>query len=346
MSASDVFSHRLNALRKQLGTNLSFVKQEAENLLRQFNDDPAYADEYAQSLLLLGECEGRMGLYNDAFLRLNEAKAHFQSVCDLKSLADAENALGMIYSIIALVPQAHACFERALALYQTLNDKRGEAMVHFTFSTVSDCSNALISYQNARLLASELGDEKLEANILSNIGITISSLGNYAQALDILFSSLSISRRLNDQYSISFVLQNLAYTYQRLNEPRQSLAFLDEAFSIAQSLGAARETVVCLHGIGATLIQLHDYSNALARLEEALHHSKSIGDNMQVALILIDLAIACKGLNENARAYRCLIESFEMLRASGNRYHKIVIYLELGKLFSAGLKFTLEIQSR
>lgn len=98
--------------------------------------------------------------------------------------------------------------EKALELSQNNHYKKGIAEAYqrlaagFTVQNVPD--TALDLYQRALFLYKELNDTKMEANILSNIGIIYYEQGEYIQAMFNTEESLRISSKVNDLHGIAF----------------------------------------------------------------------------------------------------------------------------------------------
>lgn len=68
---------------------------------------------------------------------------------------------------------------------------------------------ALDSFNRARLLLSEVGDRKNEADLLNNICVVQNNMGEPKKAIDTCNKALSIRRDLNDRQGEATALNNL-----------------------------------------------------------------------------------------------------------------------------------------
>lgn len=152
--------------------------------------------------------------------------------------------------------------------------------------TLGDSLKAIEEIKEAIRLRREAGDRLKVSASLNSLGIFLSDIGNYAEALDCCFQSLRIKEELNDKRGIATTLINIGSIYQRVNNPREELKMYERSLSIANQIGDARLVannrlnlgllytttgqdklaLQYLEGIEDTLLSLGDKSNAIKAL--------------------------------------------------------------------------------
>jgi len=106
--------------------------------------------------------------------------------------------------------------------------------------------------ETALAVAREIGNRRLEGNMLCNLGLLHQVQGRYAEALDQLEGSLAVARDIGDAHMECVVLCNLGMAHDSLARFDEASDYFDAALAIARERGA-REPV-SVHGAwrGAT----------------------------------------------------------------------------------------------
>ncbi|MFN8299538.1 MAG: adenylate/guanylate cyclase domain-containing protein [Chitinophagales bacterium] len=186
--------------------------------------------------------------------------------------------------------KAHALCSEAIALsvqgkHAGLEGEARHLQAQLQF-TLGDSLKAIEEIKEAIRLRREAGDRLKVSASLNSLGIFLSDIGNYAEALDCCFQSLRIKEELNDKRGIATTLINIGSIYQRLNNPREELKMYERSLNIANEIGDARLVannrlnlgllytntgqdklaLQYLEGIEDTLLSLGDKPNAIKAL--------------------------------------------------------------------------------
>lgn len=136
-------------------------------------------------------------------------------------------------------PRELDLFERALALYQSLADERGQAEAFFwigCFHQVvrGDAEPAVSALRQSRDLAIKTGDELMLSYALRHLGIAAHGVGDLDEARALLEESTALRRTLGFTAGVAANLVGLIY----LSDGDNARALADEAAELAASVGA------------------------------------------------------------------------------------------------------------
>lgn len=131
-------------------------------------------------------------------------------------------------------------FERALALYNAVEDERGQAEAFFwigCFHQVvrDDTEPAVSALTLSRALASKTGDDLTLSYALRHLGSAAHMAGNLDEARALLEESTALRRTLGFTAGVAANLVGLIY----LSDGDDARALADEAAELAASVGAA-----------------------------------------------------------------------------------------------------------
>ncbi|MEU4605998.1 tetratricopeptide repeat protein [Kribbella sp. NPDC023972] len=136
-------------------------------------------------------------------------------------------------------PRELELFERALALYTSVDDERGQAEAFFwigCFHQVvrDETEPALSALTRSRDLARKTGDELTSSYALRHLGIAAHMAGNLDEARALLEESTAVRRTLGFTAGVAANLVGLIY----LSDGEEARALADEATDLAASVGA------------------------------------------------------------------------------------------------------------
>ncbi|MGI5174746.1 tetratricopeptide repeat protein [Dactylosporangium sp. CA-152071] len=134
-------------------------------------------------------------------------------------------------------------FERALELYRTLGDTRGEAEALFWVGCVHqfirhDDEVAVPLLERSRLLAERTGDKPTWSEALRHLGIAAHRAGRLDEARERLEESSRLRREIGALPGVASNMIGLAYIAAAQDRREDALATLDEAHALADANGA------------------------------------------------------------------------------------------------------------
>ncbi len=137
-----------------------------------------------------------------------------------------------------------ALFERAVELYQSLGDVRGEAEAQLWIGILDqvvrqDDATAVPALERARALATEADDPLTLSYALRHLGIAEHRAGKLDEARNYLEGSTRLRRQLGFESGVAANLVGLAYIAAADGRKDEACVLLDEADAIARKSSAA-----------------------------------------------------------------------------------------------------------
>jgi class 3 adenylate cyclase/Tfp pilus assembly protein PilF len=142
----------------------------------------------------------------------------------------------------------------------------------------SDHTQALEYYQKSLKLFDGLGEKKLSALILGNIGNVHTEQEDYSQALDYHQRSLSINEEIEDSRGIASSLVNIGNILSNQQKPLEALNYYQRALKLKEDVGDRKGTSNVIANIGNIYADIGEYAKALEYYEQSLEIKKEIGD--------------------------------------------------------------------
>ena len=191
---------------------------------------------------------------------------------------------------------AMASWRQALAIYQAINDRNGEASalgnLGNVYRSLGQYPQAEAAYNQALGIFQEIGDREGEARALNNLGIVYQSLGQYPQAEAAYNQALGIFQEIGDRNGEADALTGLGIVYQSLGQYPQAEAAHTQALGIFQEIGDRNGEARALNNLGIVYRSLGQYPQAEAAYNQALGIFQEIGDRNGEANALNNLGVA------------------------------------------------------
>jgi tetratricopeptide (TPR) repeat protein len=248
--------------------------------------EPALTDEW-----LRGELELRLGLLQLDLKRYDQAQATLE--------AAAHRALRLDHRRVAV--QALSALGFTIGV-RYLQRERGMSLVEIALA-----------------MAESLGDRRLEALVLDDMGSVLESHALYDRAIERFEQALAIQRELHgDEHpSVSATLTNLAIAFASRGDLDQAFALDARALELERKIfGEEHPRVARL--LASTGIDLHhrgEYEAAVERLEQALAMQERLmgRGHPETAHTLSSLGLALSSLGRLAEAELRLRAAVELL---------------------------------
>jgi len=142
-------------------------------------------------------------------------------------------------------PRELALFERALELYRSVDDERGQGEAFFwigCFHQVirDDNGTGVPALTQSRGLAAKTGDDLTLSYALRHLGVAEHMAGHLDEARALLEESTRIRRELNFLPGVAANLVGLVYIASGQDRVDDARALADEAAALAESCGARK----------------------------------------------------------------------------------------------------------
>ncbi len=213
-------------------------------------------------------------------------------------------------------------FKVSLPLWKRIGDEKLEATtlnnIGFIYNALGEKNKALEYYQEALPLRQKVGDITGFATTLNNIGFIYDALGEKKKALEYYRKSLPLSKKVGDIKGEARTLNNMGLVYHSLGEKNKALKYYQEALPLRQKVGDITGFATTLNNIGAVYDSLGEKNKALEYYQEALPLSKEVGDITGVATTLNNIGFIYDALGEKNKALKYYQEALPLRQKVGD----------------------------
>jgi predicted ATPase len=169
--------------------------------------------------------------------------------------AKALSLAGWLARFQDAMEESAALLAEALALYRSLDDRRGIAEVTDTLGDLAhfegDQERALTLHQRNLALRREIGDRWGVAMTLNSLGWIALAQGDDRRAMMALQESLALARQLGDGRGMAMVLTGLGWVSLDRDDARQAQVCMRESLALFRDLGSKIDICLCIEGLGA-----------------------------------------------------------------------------------------------
>jgi tetratricopeptide (TPR) repeat protein len=207
----------------------------------------------------------------------------------------ALNNLAMMSRATGHPHEALRLYEQALLIAREVGNRDGEGAtlnnLGNVYNTLGQKQQALDYYQQALLIAREVRDRAGQGATLSNLGNVYSDLGQKQQALDYYQQALLIRREVRDRAGEATTLNSLGSVYDALGQKQQALDYLQQALLINREVRDRAWEEAALNNLGHVYNALGQKQQALDYYEQALLINREVGNRASEATTLVNMAV-------------------------------------------------------
>jgi CHAT domain-containing protein/Tfp pilus assembly protein PilF len=179
-------------------------------------------------------------------------------------------------------------WERSLALYRSLDDEAGQAVVlgnlgagHYA---VGDLDRALRYYNRSLELATAVGDHRTRGNALGNMASVQKDRGEYGRSAELYEQALETRRLTGDRRGEAADLNNLGLVSEALGDLKGAEAHFNRSLELNREDGRQRQVANNLTNLANLATRRGEYEAALDLYHEALALRRETGDRRGEAL--------------------------------------------------------------
>ncbi len=155
----------------------------------------------------------------------------------------------------------------------------------------NDFEKARSYYDEALPLAREAGDRKLEADILSNIGVLYYSQGDFNGAFEFYEQAAPLYRTVGEKFSEGRIYILLANANLNLGNYDVALAYYQQALPIFEEINSRQGIGAVYSGMAVSYFHQEFYEKALEIHFKKLELSREIGDEMEIGNSLNNIGV-------------------------------------------------------
>ncbi|MGK4585583.1 AfsR/SARP family transcriptional regulator [Kitasatospora sp. HPMI-4] len=237
-------------------------------------------DGRIEAYLLLATTHWSVGEFDTALMILRTALRVHAGRGGRWNRARILNNMAVPLSLLGEQPSALAVFTEALSELRHIGDSR---LVAGSLSNIGqlqqemgDPESARRSFEEALSLASVVSPDDHLAAIRINLAGTLTAPEELPRALDLCRAALGTCRRLGDRRNEANALIGLGRAHAASAQHAEARARYTEARDLARVIGSALEETIALHGIGRAEAALGNRALAVSRLTEAVDLARQI----------------------------------------------------------------------
>ena len=242
----------------------------------------------AQTLTAIGHLHNANGESQAALEHYDRAAPLFRRTGDRLEEARVLNGMGFVYDKLGEPKRAIEYYQQARRLFRAVDYKNGESTTLILIAkielAIGDHAAALRDLQESLRIIGD--DQRLEAALLSEIGMARASSGDISGAFEASRQALALNRKVKDRYRESYTLGNIAYLQERTGAKQEALKSYNDALALSNAIGDRPGQSLMLFNIARVLRDLGDLDQARRNTEEALEINDSLrtkvsGDEMR-----------------------------------------------------------------
>lgn len=266
----------------------------------------------AEARFTLATLLSEIAQYDASESQLAAASTLFEQLGDRRRIADVHSVRGLTAYGMGRTAQARGEYEKALGLYEDLQDSEAVAREHRNLSFVTEGAESLEHVQRGLELARKLGYRKTEADLLHSWGDIDFGSGAFDSAFERLNQARSILEDLGARRDLADVLDSLGRVYRAHGHPEQALLMYQRARDLHREAGDVKGQIQSLNSMGIALHYLGRASESLRYDQEALQLARESGSPLLIKAMLEAVGSTQLYLHRNAQAAATLEEARKM----------------------------------
>ncbi|WP_138984583.1 CHAT domain-containing protein, partial [Crocosphaera watsonii] len=228
-------------------------------------------------------------------------------------------------------------YNEARVVFSNLKDSLGVGMsfnnIGEIYRILGNYSLALTYYEKALIPFQQLNESLFKAATLSNIGTVYNDLGQYSTALNFYNKALVIQQEMTDKQGEGTTLHNLGYAYDKLEQNSTAQEYYQKALIVRRQTKDNQGEALTLNNLGLLYNELGQHSQALDSLEKALKTFKELGDIPNEGNTLDSLGTVYKSLGQYNKALEYYQQALSIQQDIGNRTGEGIVLTNIGDLY-------------
>jgi CHAT domain-containing protein/Tfp pilus assembly protein PilF len=228
-------------------------------------------------------------------------------------------------------------YEAALALWTDLADQPRQAdtlsSIGRVYYDLGDINHSLEFWNRELTVRHALGHPGDEGNVLGSIATAYSRLGDRQKALEYFSQSLEKLRAAGDKANEGTALSSIGNTYFGLGQVRKALEYYDQALTLQHGVGSPSAEGATLGNMGIAYSALGQPQKALDYSRQALQLALAAGDLDGQAATLTAIASLYWQLGDWDHALENQKSAVELTRKSGNHTFEAMILNNMGTTY-------------
>jgi anti-anti-sigma factor len=223
------YQHGMNHLSEAL------TEAQAGLIAARQSSNPILESESLIQLAYLAMYQGELNLARE---HLRTAQINLTKTNDHRTMGESLNGLGTLYLLLNDNLESEKCYQRALNLAQTSNDRYLEICCLNNLGKMSlgkgDFDAVMACHQQALALSQLIGYRQGEATAFNGMATFYKNLGEYELARDQVEQAILIHRQIEDEQGLADDLQILGGIHRATNDYVAARDYIGQALEIFQ----------------------------------------------------------------------------------------------------------------
>ncbi|WP_373057606.1 tetratricopeptide repeat protein [Zunongwangia sp. H14] len=187
--------------------------------------------------------------------------------------------IGILYNHLEKYPKSLKYQQKAIGIYKREHYFLGVANSLLSIGNIYDSTNesqkAIDSYEKAYAIGKNIGNKKVTAASMTNLGIAYKRMHKDAKALKFLLLTDSIYRELQDPHNLAIVCNEVGEIYlhrnaQQNNDLRAGKRYFEYALEFANKSQYLKQKIVALDNLARVYEIKGNFKEALERKSKAM----------------------------------------------------------------------------
>jgi CHAT domain-containing protein len=231
------------------------------------------------------------------------AKQHAQeTISEKKAEGDRLFKKGLQQQETGNYIEAIQSFEQALAIYQIIKNRRGEARSNIglagVYNFLSQYEKAIFYCQQSLPILQELKEYNLEALALGVIGDAYNSLSQYEKSIVYYQQSVIVFQKVKDSQGEAGMLNSIGLGYNSLSEYEKAIVYFQQTLTISRQIKDRKTEAMALCNAGIAYRSLSQYAEAMIYYRKGLPIYQQLKDRKGEAVCLMGLGIVHSSLSQ------------------------------------------------
>jgi len=233
--------------------------------------------------------------------------------------------------------QAKDCFERALAIWKEIGNKREEgktlSLLANLFKTLEENTHSKLHYEKALVILEEVEDLHELGDALGCCGQVCYILREYEKAKSLQKRALEISVLLNDRGGEIADYRNLADVHLSMGEVDEARKCYSKALAICKETDDKNGEAMTYNDLGGFYRCLNNHKEAIECCRHACALFREIGDEKQESCQYSELGTLYSSLAKYDEAIDCYEKALVLKKGIGDRRGEGLVYSNLGSSY-------------
>jgi tetratricopeptide (TPR) repeat protein len=197
-----------------------------------------------------------------------KALSIWQQEQDNNQISACLNAMGFVYEVTGIIPNAILSYESALELALGIGNREAIAAISNNLGVVyrklGDLPKARDSYQRALDIYIELNNTEGMSYCYNNLGIIYEQSAEFDKANEYYEKSLELKQNSKDLQGLATSLMNLGNVYKFLGNHVKAEEYYSKALDISINIHDFQGEAFAIGSIAALKLELNDYNTAIS----------------------------------------------------------------------------------